>query len=606
MPPIRRRPVLALLTLCGAACTLHAAAAPLDDRIARIENGLREPVAVRGAPAHTQRLLDRMRDLHVPGVSIAVIRHGQIEWARGFGVKEVGGAPVTADTLFQAASISKPVFALGVLRLVEQGTLDLDKDVNLYLKTWKLPDSEYTRTKKVTLRGILSHSAGLTVHGFSGYEAGDALPSVPQILDGAKPANNPAIRVDVVPGTLYRYSGGGYVLAQQLLVDVTGVPTAKYLQDAVLTPLGMSHSTYEQPLPANRRNEVALAYRSNGTPVEKGPHVYPELAAAGLWTTPTDLAHYAIAVQQMLAGKSKSVISAKMARTMVTPVLGNHGLGPVTGGPPTHRFFMHSGGNDGYRCNLVAYENGDGLVVMTNGDSGDILMDEVLRTVALDYHWAELAPPERAVAKVSAAKLDRFVGAYEGPRRTQPLVVRRKGAQLVGAIRGENPMELFPLSDQELFAKRQDVRVSFRLDNSGRVRSAAWKGGRGGDIAFNRMDDTRAGPLLDEAAAIAKRFEDQTPFPGSEEAARRLTLGFARGTPDYERMTPFLAPFIREALPDIKATLEGFGALKSLTFRSVDPSGGDHYDAAFENTLQDLRIRMGPDGRVDSIGIEPK
>lgn len=577
----------------------------VESRIQQLEAGLQPPVIVRGETPALTPLAKRMAELNVPGVSIAVIRQGQIEWARGFGVKEVGGAPVTADTLFQAASISKPVFALGVLRLVEQGKLDLDKDVNQYLKTWKLPDNEYTRRKKVTLRGILSHSAGLTVHGFPGYEAGETLPSVPQILDGAKPANTPAIRVDVVPGTLYRYSGGGYVLAQQLLVDVTGIPTAKYLQDTVLAPLGMSHSTYEQPLPANRRNEVALAYRSNGTPVKNGPHVYPEMAPAGLWTTPTDLAHYAIAVQQMLTGKSKSVISASTARTMLTPVLGNHGLGPVTGGRPAHRFFTHSGGNEGYRCNLIAYENGDGFVVMTNGDNGGTLMDEIQRTVAFEYHWQELAPPERVMAKVSAEKLDRFVGAYEGAH-TPPLIVRREGDRLVGAIRGDNPLELFPLSDHELFAKQYDVRVGFQLDDSGRVRSAAWKTGRGGDLSFKRMDDTHARPVLDEAAAIAKRFEDQTPFPGSEDAARRLTLAFASGKPEYDRLSPGFGKFIREALPGIQTTLAEFGALKSLTFRSVDAGGGDHYDATFENTLQDLRIRLLPDGLIDSVGIEPK
>ena len=577
----------------------------VEAHIERLEAGLQPPVIVRGETPALTSLAKRMEELKVPGMSVAVIRQGQVEWARGFGVQEIGGAPVTPDTLFQAASISKPVFALGVLRLVEQGKLDLDQDVNQYLKGWKLPQNEYTRAKKVTLRGILSHSAGLTVHGFAGYESGEALPSVPQILDGAKPANSPAIRVDVVPGTLYRYSGGGYVLAQQLLVDVTGIPTPKYLHDAVLAPLGMSHSTFEQPLPASRRNEVALPYRSNGAPVKGGPHVYPEMAPAGLWTTPTDLAHYAIGVQQMLAGKSKSVISASMARTMLTPVRGNHGLGPMTGGPPSHRLFTHSGGNEGYRCNLIAYENGDGFVVMTNGDNGGTLMDEVLRTVAFEYHWQELAPPERAIAKVSPAKLDRFVGAYEGAH-SAPLIVRREGDRLVGAIRGENPLELFPLSDHELFAKQYDVRIGFQLDDSGHVRSAAWKTGSGGDLAFNRMDDTKARPVLDEAAASAKRFQDQTPLPGSEEAARRLTLAFASGKPEYERLSPAFAAFAREALPGIKATLDEFGALKSLTFRSVDPSGADHYDAAFENTLQDLRIRTGANGLIESVGLEPK
>jgi CubicO group peptidase (beta-lactamase class C family) len=547
-----------------------------------------------------------MAELKVPGMSVAIIHDGKIEWARGFGVKEIGGAPVTPDTLFQAASISKPVFALAVLRLAEQGKVDLNEDVNQYLKSWKLPENEFTRTTKVTLRGILSHSAGLTVHGFPGYASREPLPSVPQILDGAKPANTPPVRVDVAPGTLYRYSGGGYVLAQQLLVDVTGIRTPTFLHDTVLAPLGMTHSTYEQPLPANRRDEVALPYSSNGAPVKGGPHVYPEMAPAGLWTTPTDLARYAIAVQKMLAGESKNVISPGMARTMLTPVRGNHGLGPVTGGPPGHRLFMHSGGNEGYRCNLIAYEHGDGFVVMTNGDNGGTLMDEVLRTVALDYGWQEFAPPERAIAAVSPKRLDRFVGGYEAAHQP-PLIVRREGERLVGAIRGNEPLELFPLSDHELFAKQDNVTIAFQLDDSGKVQSARWsRPAMGPNVSFSRMDDTRARPVLDEAAAIAKRFKDQTPFPGSDAAARHLIAGVVIGKPDYDRMSPSYASFTREALPGIQSALQGFGALKSLSFSGVAPTGEDRYDAVFENTVQELRILMRPDGLIDSVQITPK
>jgi CubicO group peptidase (beta-lactamase class C family) len=603
----RQRFATLLLGLLGIAQATVASEPAAEARIQRLEAGLQPPVLVKGESPTLTPLARRMAELKVPGMSIAVIHEGKIEWARGFGVRSTGGAPVTPETLFQAASISKPVFALGVLRLAEQRKLDLDKDVNEYLKSWQLPQNEFTRTTRVTLRGILSHSAGLTVHGFPGYASGEPLPSVPQILDGAKPANTPPIRVDVMPGTLYRYSGGGYVLAQQLLVDVTGVPTPKFLHDTVLAPLGMTHSTFEQPLPANRRNDVALPYSSNGAPVKGGPHVYPEIAAAGLWTTPTDLARYAIAVQQTLAGKkSKTVISPRTARMMLTPVRGNHGLGPITGGPPTRRFFTHSGGNEGYRCNLIAYERGDGFVVMTNGDNGGTLMDEVLRTVALDYRWKEFAPPERAIATVRPERLNRFVGGYEAPHQP-PLIVRRDGERLVGAIRGNEPLELFPLSDHELFAKQDNVTIAFQLDDSGHVQSARWsRPAMGADVSFSRMDDTRARPVLDEAAAIAKRFKDQTAFPGSEDAARQLIADLAIGKPDYDRMSPGFAKFTREELPIIQSTLNGFGAFKSLTFSGVAPTGEDRYDAVFENTTQELKILMRPEGLIDSVEIAPK
>ncbi|MES1263976.1 MAG: serine hydrolase domain-containing protein, partial [Peristeroidobacter soli] len=233
-----------------------------------------------------------------------------------------------------------------------------------------------------------SHSAGLTVHGFEGYEAGAKLPTTVQILGGTPPANNAPVRVDLLPGSKHRYSGGGYVLAQLLLGDVTGEPVPKLLQDTVLTPLGMTRSTFEQPLPAVRMGEVALPYRSNGKPVQGGPHVYPELAAAGLWTTPSDLARYALGVRAALAGKS-SVISAATARAMLTPVIGAAGVGPFLGGSTSRKLFAHSGGNEGYRCLLVAYEDGEGAVVMTNGDRGEEITNLVVREVARIYGWPD-------------------------------------------------------------------------------------------------------------------------------------------------------------------------------------------------------------------------
>jgi CubicO group peptidase (beta-lactamase class C family) len=220
-----------------------------DARIARIENGLRYAVAIRGRAPVQMRLDERMRVHKVPGVSIAVIDSFRIVWARGYGVREAGGTDsVTTETLFQAASISKPVAALAALRLVQEGVLDLDEDVNRKLKSWKIPDSRFTTTQPVTLRRMLSHSAGLTVHGFRGYASTEPVPTVLQIVNGEPPANSRAIRVDTFPGARWRYSGGGYTVMQQLLVDVSGKPFPELMRTQVLDPLGMKHSTYEQPL----------------------------------------------------------------------------------------------------------------------------------------------------------------------------------------------------------------------------------------------------------------------------------------------------------------------------------------------------------------------
>ncbi len=210
-----------------------------------------------------------MKEHHITGVSLAIIENGQIGKAHGYGFTDKSRAiPVTTSTLFQAGSVSKPVAALGALRLVEDGRLSLDEDVNRWLKQWKVPKNEYTKDEKVTLRRILSHSAGLTVHGFPGYTAGASMPTLVEILDGTKPANTAAIRVDVVPGSTSRYSGGGYTVMQQMMIDVTGKPFPEFMQETVLTPLRMAASTYEQPLPKDKVAAAAMGYYADGKQVE--------------------------------------------------------------------------------------------------------------------------------------------------------------------------------------------------------------------------------------------------------------------------------------------------------------------------------------------------
>jgi CubicO group peptidase (beta-lactamase class C family)/uncharacterized membrane protein len=383
--------VLAVGLLAAQVTTEPSAA---QQRIRRIQDGLIPVVIVEGQSlsSQTTKLTDRMAALRVPGVSVAVIHAGKIEWAGGFGVTKIGGPPVTPETMFQAASISKPVTAIAVLRMVEAGELNLDTDVNQYLKTWKVPDNEFTAKRKVTLRELLTHTAGVTVHGFAGYAAGEQVPTLVEVLNGEKPANSPAIRVDVEPGTIWRYSGGGFVVLQQLLEDVTGKPFPQFMQEMILGPIGMVHSTYQQPLPLSRLAEAATPYDENGLPIPGGPHTYPEMAPAGLWTTPSDLAQYALELQKALDGESNRVLSNSIARQMLTSGMGEWGLGIQIGGSKEHSYFAHGGANDGFRSELVAYDSGDGAVVMTNGDNGGQLADEMVRTIAYEYKWPDFQP----------------------------------------------------------------------------------------------------------------------------------------------------------------------------------------------------------------------
>ncbi len=593
--------------LAFAACIISPAiAAPPADTagpVQQFEQGLLSAVLVDGEVPARKSLRERMAELKVPGISIAVIHGGRLHWARGYGVTKVGGSPVTETSLFQAASISKPVFAAAVLHLVDQGKLKLDTNVNEYLETWKLPDNEFTANENATLRRLLSHSAGLTVHGFRGYADGEKVPTTVQILDGTPPANSAAIRVDIVPGSRVRYSGGGYTLAQLVLTDVTGVPLPKLLKDSVLMPFGMKSSTYEQPLPTARAAEVALPYRGDGTPVPGGPHTYPEMAAAGLWTTPSDLAHYALGVIDALAGKSK-VISAATARTMLTPVIGNQGVGPQLGGSTPRRYFLHNGGNEGYRCVLVAYEDGEGAVVMTNGDNGGGLMYEVLRTLAHVYQWPDFGPSKRTLATVKPEALNRLTGVYELEDKSV-YVVRRDGDQLVGNIIGNGPVALFPSAETELFARDLDVAVTFTPGADGAVTALKHRA-YGHERAGKRVDEARARKVMEAVARNTQRIKEQKADPRTGPATAKLISGITSGKPDYGAMSPQLADLTRDQLKGLSDWFTSLGTLKTLTFQRVTESGADEYLVEFEKGK--LRIDMGvdADGVMDKVHLEPR
>src|SRR5438876_11008 len=330
----------------------------IEQCIERITNGLLPAIVM--ADQLPMKLSARMTELNVPGVSVAVLHDGKNEWARGFGAVSTGGPPVTPETLFQAGSISKPVSAIAALALVQAGKLGLDADVNTLLKSWKIPANSYSEESKVTLRRLLSHSAGISVHGFPGYAADKLVPSLIDVLNGTTPANTAPIVVEYVPGSRFQYSGGGYTIMQQLLMDVTGRPLPDLVADMVLKPFGMTNSSFVQPLPAEKAQAAATPYRGNGARVPGGPHTYPELAAAGLWTTPTDLARFALALQDAWAGRKNPVLSQAMTVQMLTPGLGDYGLSLVVKGSPPNRRFGHAGVNDGFVNLMTAFENGEG------------------------------------------------------------------------------------------------------------------------------------------------------------------------------------------------------------------------------------------------------
>ena len=436
-------------------------------RISRIENGLLPAVIIKDQAAHRVSVAARMEHYKVPGVSVAYFESGKLAWTRTYGFADVAAKrPVTPETLFQAASISKPVAALAMLRLVQDGKLSLDEDVNVKLHAWKVPENEFTKEQKVTLRRIVSHSAGLTVHGFRGYASDEPVPSTVQILNGEKPANSDPIRVDTVPGTQWRYSGGGYVVMQLLLTEVTSKSFPQLMRDLVLAPAGMTHSTYEQPIPQSLRSSAATPYLGSGEGVKGGPHTYPEMAPAGLWTTPSDLARLAIEVQNEYAGRSSKILSPGMMRQMLTPQKGGSGLGFGVGNNGSKLRFGHGGANEGFRCNLQAYaESGQGFAIMTNSDSGDLLASEYVRAIAKEYNWPDFQPIERSLGKANPALFSAYAGTYEIPNVDKFTITTRDSKLYVkaGAF-GPEEEQLFPESEAKFFTMSRDFTFEFQKD----------------------------------------------------------------------------------------------------------------------------------------------
>jgi len=419
MLPRLIRNCVALLALAG---SLSAQAARPDP--SRIERGLRTLVRLAGREDTTFDIRDRMKQYHVPGLSIAVVEGDRVVWARGYGVMEFGKSePVDTSTLFLAGSISKPVFASGVLALVEQGKLALDEDINLKLRSWKLPDSRFTATEKVTLRRLLTHNAGLTVWGFPGYEATGPVPTVPQLLDGEKPANTPAVRNDTTPGAFWRYSGGGFTIAQLMSTDVTGETFPALMQRLVLKPARMPHSTFENPPPSNLARYAASGHERVDTPVPGRFHVYPEMAAAGLWTTAPELARWGIAISRAWKGERGGPLSPAMTRQMLTPQVK---LAPPYGGPNSWwglgvevrgegdtLMFSHGGRDEGFVAQFYMWPaSGRGLVIMMNGVNGGLL-GEISRAFDAEY-GTHLSPPrpEKVATTVDPASLGAYAGRY--------------------------------------------------------------------------------------------------------------------------------------------------------------------------------------------------
>ena len=448
----------------------------VEERIKKVEQNLGTWVQFGENSRFT--LHERMKFYHVNGVSIAVIKDYKIDWARGYGWADSAEQRLaTTSTLFQAASISKSLNAIGVLKLVQEGKLNLYADINEYLKTWKFPYDSLSKGKKISTANLLSHTAGLTIHGFPGYAKTDSIPTIVNVLDGMRPANTKAIRSAYEPSLRFEYSGGGTIISQLLVQDITGQSYDEYMWKNVLMPLGMINSSYSQPPQKEKAIFLATAYYSDGKEVKGKYHIYPEQAAAGLWTNPTDLAKYIIETQWALLGRSVKVLSREMTQTRLTPYIDSNAALGVFITKKGDRYFQHSGGNEGFVSQYFgSFTGGNGVVVMSNTSNFSIL-NEIINSVATVYNWNNFySPAMKKIAPVNNDILETYSGKYKLQNDTIVIIKEPDGLILLD---GNNKLKMYFTADTDFFLlEAENAVMHFTMKNTGKVEGFTVKQGR--------------------------------------------------------------------------------------------------------------------------------
>ena len=433
--------------------------------IEEVENSLRAEYYVSGDSLIS--IIDKMKELKIPGLSLAVIDNFEVVWAKGYGIEDVEtNNKVDVNTIFQAASISKPFTAYATMKLVQENKVELNKDINTYLKTWKLVDNNFTETKKVTFKNLLSHNAGTTIHGFPGYKSTDTLPTLDQILNGVSPANTNKVIVDIEPETENRYSGGGYIVVQKALIDITGKPFEEFMQNQVLKPLELQNSFFSpKSLTEEQELNATSGHYSNGTKVIGNRHIYPEMAAAGLWTTAEDLAKFAVEIQKTLNANSGKILTKEYTQMMMTPVLNEeYNIGFSNEEYNGEPFFEHAGGNEGYACFLTFHkEKGYGFALMVNSSSQIDILFPLFRSIDKAYSWGLFSSGIYNSDNISVPELQRFIGKYKVSfDRSINIFVKNK--KLFYKMSFNNESELTPVGSNTFISSDRNNKIEFSQD----------------------------------------------------------------------------------------------------------------------------------------------
>ena len=450
------------------------------DRIHQVENNLIPFVPVKGFKGWN--ILDRMKYYKVPGVSIAVIKDYKIDWAKGYGLADTSQKiPVNTETMFSAGSISKFLMAVTALKMVEDGQIDLEKPINNYLTSWKIAQNDFTKKTPITLRMLLSHSAGTSQSSYFGFIPNQPLPTIVEILSGAKISETRPVVVNSEPNKEFRYSGGGSMIAQLALMDVSKQSFSNLTQQILFEKLGMKNSTFEQPLPLKFKKQSSWAY-SSASWFKGMPYVYPQQAAAGLYTTPTDLAKFFIDVQNSYIGKGK-ILSQSMTEKMLTSQQnvsdGSYkekmGIGPfliqrTDNTDPNGVYFEFTGVNAGFLAyGIASITGGNGVIIMLNsGDDVNGLGKELRRAVAKVYNWTNFLPKEIKPINLTDAELDKAVGRYR-MAADEVLYLKKEKNYWVENINEGSDIYCFPVAKDTLIFTDYNVKGFFKRNEKGEV-----------------------------------------------------------------------------------------------------------------------------------------
>lgn len=416
-------------------------------------------------------ITDRMKFYKIPSVSLALINNGKIEWTKTYGYADIEMKRLAnTTTLYQVASITKSFTGIAIMRLVQEGKLSLTNDIRNYLKTWTFPDNDSSKNKLITFKNLLSHTAGLSVHGFIGYSVSDSLPTINQILNGERPANNEAVKPIYPINELFEYSGGGYAIIRKILDDNISSNYDSLMQTFISKPLKMTNSTFSQPLLPQYKN-YAFGYDKEMQPLKGNYYIYPEQSAGGLWSTATDIAKFVLSIQNDLKGSPNSLINKRLSEEMLTPVLNNYALGFGVVEKGGEKYFWHEGESYGYNSMYYgSFTTGKGVVILTNAypSNGHPFIQELLNSVATTYGWKDFYNPvKKKLTSVPDTLLAKYIGDYYSENPQMKILITRN----------DNQLELTARRPEKMYATKLDTFFLASSPNDNCIFSSSKKDG---------------------------------------------------------------------------------------------------------------------------------